>query len=132
MSQLLDTHVFWYWLMEPKKLTKTQAAVLGDVTSEQPAWISEITLWEISTLYSLGRLQLDMPLREWLERASAPPLVRRLSITPAIAAEVAALPDDFHRDPADRIIVSTARVHGVDLLTQDSEIIEAEMVSTIQ
>ena len=61
-------------------------------------------------------------LSEWLERAVAPPLVERCTITPAVAAEVAALPATFHRDPADRILVATARVHGATLLTADERI----------
>jgi PIN domain nuclease of toxin-antitoxin system len=79
----------------------------------------------------LGRIKLHLPLRDWLEQATAPPLVARLAITPAVAAGVAALPDSFHRDPADRILVATARVFGATLLTQDRRIIEAELVPTL-
>ena len=62
---------------------------------------------------------------------SAPPLVRRIGISPAIAAEVAGLPDWFHRDPADRIIVATARIMGASLLTNDIGIRDADLVQTI-
>ena len=85
----------------------------------------------MATLLSLGRIELDVPLREWLEAASAEPLVRRCAISPAVAAEVAALPDSFHRDPADRILVATARIYGATLLTQDERIIRAGLVSTL-
>jgi len=78
-----------------------------------------------------SRIQLAMPLREWLEKAVAPPLVRRHGISPAIAAEVAALPDSFHRDPADRILVATARILGATLLTQDRHITESGLVETL-
>lgn len=66
-----------------------------------------------------------------MERATAPPLVQRVGISPAIAAEVAALPDDFHRDPADRILVATARVLGATLLTRDARILDAEVAETL-
>lgn len=82
-------------------------------------------------LLERGRIDLDLPLRDWLERATAPPLVQRTSITPAVAAEVAVLPDSFHRDPADRIIVSTARVLGATLLTRDRRIIDAKLVPVL-
>ena len=82
-------------------------------------------------LHSLGRIQLLIPLREWLDKAAAPPLVQRYGISPAIAAEVAALPASFHRDPADRILVATARVLGVTLLTQDRRIIDTALVDTV-
>jgi PIN domain nuclease of toxin-antitoxin system len=97
----------------------------------QPLWVSDITLWEIATLSSLGRIELSLPVREWLEQATAPPLVQRLPINPAVAAEVAALPDSFHCDPADRIIVASARILGATLLTRASRIIEAALVPTI-
>ena len=79
----------------------------------------------------LGRIRLTLPLREWLEKAAAPPLVRRHGISPAIAAEVAALPDWFHRDPADVILVATARILGATLLTQDRHIAESGLVETL-
>jgi PIN domain nuclease of toxin-antitoxin system len=74
---------------------------------------------------------LTLPLRDWLERATAGPLVERVDLTPAVAAEVAALPDSFHRDPADRILVATARVHGATLLTCDRRIIDSGVVPTL-
>ena len=83
-------------------------------------------------LHSRGRIRLKIPLREWLEAAVAPPLVRRCGISPAVAAELAALPDSFHRDPADRILVATARVLGATLLTQDRRIVDAALVETIR
>jgi PIN domain nuclease of toxin-antitoxin system len=52
-------------------------------------------------------------------------------MSPALAAEVAALPESFHRDPADRIIVAAARTVGATLLTQDRRIIEAGIVATV-
>ena len=82
-------------------------------------------------MHRLGRIQLTIPLRAWLDKAVAPPLVRRLGISPAIAAELATLPDSFQRDPADRILVATARVFGATLLTQDRRIVDAALVNTL-
>lgn len=100
-------------------------------SEEAPLWVSDITLWEIATLVQLNRLRLRLPLHDWLERAVSPPLVRRIGISPAVAAEVAALPDSFHRDPADRIIVASARTFGATLLTQDRRIVQSGLVPTI-
>jgi PIN domain nuclease of toxin-antitoxin system len=93
--------------------------------------IADITLWEVATLVELGRIRLALPLRDWLDQATAPPLVRRVEISTAVAAEVAVLPTTFHRDPADRIIVATTKVLGGTLLTSDGRIIEAKLVPTI-
>ncbi len=126
---LLDTHVLW--VNEPGRLSPEQRAVLDKAGGDTPLHVSDISLWEVTMLHSLGRIRLALPLRDWLDKATAPPLVRRQGISPAIAAEVAALPDWFHRDPADRILVATARVLGATLLTQDRRIAEASLVATL-
>ena len=131
MRPLLDTHVLIWWLDDRDRLSPAQREVVGSVGPESPLLVSDISLWEVATLHSLGRIRLAIPLREWLDKALAPPLVRRHGITPAIAAEVAALPDSFHRDPADRILVATARVLGARLLTQDRRIVAAALADTL-
>ena len=122
MKPLLDTHILIHWMSGSVPLLKAHRQLIKAASEANPLWVSDITLWEVATLYNLGRVEFDLPLRDWLERATAPPLVRRLAITPAVAAEVAALPDTFHRDPADRIIVATARVNGATILTRDDRI----------
>ncbi|MSR19843.1 MAG: PIN domain-containing protein [Gemmatimonadetes bacterium] len=131
MKAFLDTHVLVHWLGGCDALTDAQRQVVMAASEAEPLWVSEVSLWEIAALVSLGRLRLRLPLRDWLEAAVAPPLVRRASISPAVAAEVAALPASFHRDPADRIIVASARVIGATLLTQDRRIIDAGIVDTL-
>ncbi len=100
-------------------------------TREKGGLVSEISIWEVATSHGLGRIQLTIPLRAWLEKAVAPPLVRRQGISPAIVAELATLPDSFQRDPADRILVATARVFEATLLTQDRRIVDAALVNTL-
>ena len=131
MIALLDTHVLIWWLQGGRPLSPGQRQVLDAADGESPLRVSDISLWEIATLHSLGRIQLSIPLREWLEKAAAPPLVRRHGISPAIASEVAALPDSFHRDPADRILVATARILGATLLTRDRHIVDSGLVETL-
>ena len=131
MSVLLDTHVLLWWLNDRARLSPAQRDIVNAVDSKSPLLVSDISLWEVAMLHSLGRIRLLIPLREWLDKAAAPPLVQRYGISPAIAAEVAALPASFHRDPADRILVATARVLGVTLLTQDRRITDAALVDTV-
>ena len=131
MIALLDTHVLIWWLNDGEALSQEQQAVLESASPATPIRVSDISLWEVATLHSLGRIRLTIPLRDWLEKAVAPPLVRRIGISPAIAAELATLPDSFHRDPADRIIVATARTLGATLLTKDRRIIDAALITTL-
>lgn len=131
MTALLDTHVLIWWLTDIGRLSDEQRQVVESADADAPVHVSDISLWEVATLQSLGRIRLAMPLRDWLERAVAPPLVRRQAISPAVAAEVAGLPNSFHRDPADRILVATARVLDATLLTRDRRIVDARLVATL-
>lgn len=128
---LLDTHILLWWHGDRSRLSRDQQDVIASADADSPLRVSDISLWEVTMLHSLGRIRLKIPLREWLEKVVAPPLVRRHAISPAIAAELVSLPDSFHRDPADRILVATARVFGATLLTQDQRIVEAELVNTL-
>ncbi len=131
MTALLDTHILIWWLQGDGPLSSAQRRVLDAANADAPLLVSDISLWEIATLHTLGRIGLALPPREWLEKAVAPPLVRRHGISPAIAGEVASLPDSFHRDPADRIIVATARILGATLLTHDRRIVDSGLVKTL-
>ena len=113
------------------RLSAAHREIIAQANAEAPLLVSDISLWEVATLNCLGRIRLTLPLRIWLEKAVAPPLVQRQGISPAIAAEIATLPDSFHRDPADRILVATARVLGATLLTRDRRIVGAGLVPTV-
>ena len=122
-AALLDTHVLVWWRAEPRRLSRAQAHVLTDLERRGiPASVSAITLWELAKMVERGRLQVDRPLDVWLAEIEAHPLIVVLPITGRIAAESVGLGDDFHRDPADQIIVATARCHGLPLVTADDRI----------
>ena len=121
-----------WWLEGHDRLPPEHAEIIDEAAATGgELWVSAISLWEVAMLVSLGRLQLLRPLREWLEMAVSPPLVRLAALTPAVAAEVAGLPDSFHRDPGDRVIVATARVLGATVLTRDHRIIDCGLVRTV-
>ncbi len=128
---LIDTHILLWWHGDRDRLSRDQWESIASANADSPLQVSDISLWEVAMLYDLGRIRLAIPLRDWLEKAVAPPLVRRHGISPAVATELALLPDSFHRDPADRILVATARVIGATLLTQDRRIVEAQLVDTL-
>lgn len=131
MIYLADTHIVIFHFESHAKLSPGQQAAWRSTSPTSPMRVSEISLWEIANLVHLGRVRFTIPLREWLDKAIAPPIVEAVRFLPAIAAEVAALPRTFHRDPADRIVVATARVLGATLLTNDRLIIDSGLVPTL-
>ena len=126
---LLDTHAWIWWVDQDVKLGAKTIAVLDSLPRDQRPFLCDISLWEVAMLAERGRLELDVPLAEWLEAAAHPRSVQIVGITPRIAAAVAALPDRFHRDPADRLIVATSRALGIPVLSHDRLINRSRLVT---
>ncbi len=127
-APLLDTHAWVWWVQGDARLGRHILRRLDELPAGDRPAISDISLWEVATLASLGRLEFPGTLEAWLAIAANPKTVRVLPVTPRIAAEVARLPDRFHRDPADRLIVATSRVHGLRVLTKDVAIAKSGLV----
>ncbi len=120
---LLDTHILIWWRLDSRRLSRTQVLRLQHLENRQePVAISAITLWEIAMLAARGRIQVSEPLELWLEEVQDHPLIEVLPLTARIAAESTRLGSDFHNDPADQMIVASARVYGVPLMTADERI----------
>jgi PIN domain nuclease of toxin-antitoxin system len=113
---LLDTHAWVWHVAKPEKLSKRAAEALEQ--ADRLA-VSAISCREVATLVSKGRLVLDRPTREWLLQALAQPRIELAALSPTIAARSAELGDDFHGDPADRILVATALERRMPLVTRD-------------
>jgi PIN domain nuclease of toxin-antitoxin system len=86
--------------------------------------ISSISVWEVAKLVERDRLQLQIPVEEWLAIALDYPGIQMVHMTPEIYVESTRLPGTFHKDPADQIIVATARILDLELMTFDSEILQ--------
>lgn len=123
ISYLLDTHILVWWRQDFKRLRKVQAQVLQDLEERgQVSGVSAISLRELAKMIQRGRIELDVPLEAWLSEIEQHPLLNVFPLTSKIAAESVRLGDDFHRDPADQIIVATARCHDLTLVTADDRI----------
>jgi PIN domain nuclease of toxin-antitoxin system len=85
--------------------------------------VSTISVWEVGMLEAKGRIKLPISCGEWVDQALDAPGIALASISPAIALASSRLPGHFHGDPADRILVATARFLQADLLTRDRQII---------
>lgn len=125
---LLDTHAWIWWLGGDPRLGRSTSAALSRLPRDARPAISAISLWEAAMLAALHRLELKVTFDAWLALAADPVCVRVIPITAPIAAEVARLPDSFQRDPADRLIVATARVHGLRVVTKDAAIAKSGLV----
>ena len=128
---ILDTHIWVWWNHNDSKLTTNHSKVINQERSNGLG-ICSISLIEISRLVTQNRLILPCPIQEWFNIALVQEGVILLSITPQIAIESYSLPGDFHKDPADRLIVSTARIYDVPLVSVDEKILAYSDVKTIQ
>lgn len=130
---VLDTHVLLWWATGASEhLSRLAAAALHEVQGREASiLVSAISAWEIAVLIQKGRLVLSMDVEEWLTHIASLPEVRFVSVDRHTAVQSGRLPGDFHSDPADRIIVATARRLNLPLVTADQGIREYAHVRTI-
>lgn len=122
---VLDTHV-WLWVVEgDRRQVAPQAIEEIEVASKRgEILVSAISVWEISMLEANGRISLSRPVEDWVRSALRAPGARLLPLTPEIAIESTRLPGSAHGDPADRILIASARVTGGRLATRDGGILD--------
>jgi PIN domain nuclease of toxin-antitoxin system len=121
---LLDTHI-WLWYVEndARRFARRIEPLVEAAVQRGEVLISAISVWEIAVLDSIRRIHLSHDVRTWVERALSFPGVRFKGLSPSIAIESACLPGPVHRDPADRILIATARLTGAALVTCDERIL---------
>lgn len=127
---LLDTHIWVWWVNESNQLSRQIIDIVAS-NLEDGLGVSIISCWEVAKLVEYGRLQLAFPVEQWLYSALNYPGINLLDLTPKIVVESTQLPGAFHKDPADQLIVATARVHNCLLLTADAKIMAYEHVKTL-
>ena len=126
---LLDTHV-WVWMLAgDRRYTEDLRRLVGE-NDQESLGVCSISCWEVAKLVQLGRLGLDRDVGDWLGAALAGQRIRLIPLFPRVAVESTRLPGGFHRDPADQIIVATARVLDCPLLTRDARLLAYPHVTT--
>jgi PIN domain nuclease of toxin-antitoxin system len=123
---ILDTHV-WLWLAfgTPEKLKPDARKAVEQASVSSPLLVSIISVWEVALLESKKRLRLPMSVNEWVERALDRPDIRLIGLEHArTVIDSCRLPGDFHPDPADRLLVATARRENAVLVTHDRKILD--------
>lgn len=122
MSVLLDTHVWVWWLTRGSRLSRVERDMLDAEAGRGKVFLSAISLWEAQMLHAKGRLELPLAFSDWLERAAAPRMLSLVPLDVGVVLALGKLPPSFHGDPADRLIVATARAHALPLATHDANI----------
>ena len=131
MRILLDTHAWIWWVTEDRRLSNRARRALAAAERGQSAALSMISLWELAKKVEKHQLVLDRPLDEWLGEATARPGLQLVDLSRPILVDACRLPAPFHGDPADQIIVATARRDGAVVVTKDSKIREYPHVRSI-
>ena len=126
---LLDTHVLIWAVDDSKRLSRAAASEIRRARRHGGLALSAISLWELASLFACGRIQaygtVEASVRLLIEEVTVRP------ITPEIAALAAQFPDDFPRDPADRLIGGTARAEGLTLITRNENIRRSPLLKTV-
>lgn len=129
---VLDTHALIWWVNGSDDLsTSAKRAINKALRNDEEVIVSSITAWEIAMLISHGRLVLSMDVDTWLNEVAQIDGVSFLPIDNEIGVKSTILPGEFHKDPADRMIVATARKLSAPLVTADKKIRDYPHVKTI-
>ena len=124
MLTVLDTPV-WIWMIEGDRtaLSNTAIEAIEEAAGEGAVRVSAISVWEVAMLEAKGRISLSRPVDDWVQAALHAPGVRLLPLSPEIAIGSTRLPGAPHGDPADRILMASARQIGGRIATCDREIL---------
>ncbi|MCF6235705.1 MAG: type II toxin-antitoxin system VapC family toxin [Gammaproteobacteria bacterium] len=129
---VIDTHVLVWFVSGDNQLSvAAREAIENTLSADSEVIISSISAWEIAMLIEKGRLVLSMDVESWISEVTEIDGLRFIAVDNEIGIKATQLPGDFHKDPADRIIVATARKLAVSLVTADKKIIKYEHVKTI-
>jgi len=130
MPIVLDTHAWVWWATADSRLSRQAARMIQRAATSGGVAVSAISIWEVAKKVEKQQLVLDRPVQDWIERALALPGLTLAELTPAILVESCSLPQPFHGDPADQLIVATARHLRATLLTKDRRLRDYRHVQT--
>lgn len=130
MKYLLDTHAWIWWNMHPQQLSRKVMELIMDTRRYEELLLSAISPWEFSKLLEKGRLGISCDPEKWIPEALNMVKLRIIPLTPTIACRSTTLPKPCPSDPADQIIIATAREEKAVIITKDKQIIKYQHVQT--
>lgn len=128
---VLDTHIWLWWLHDPARLSATAVNLIQQEQGSGTLIVSAISVWEVAVKVQSGKLIIPLDIHRWYELARSYPATAIEPLSPVDAISSVQLPGNFHKDPADRIIIALARRLAVPLLTCDRKILDYEHVTTV-
>jgi PIN domain nuclease of toxin-antitoxin system len=131
MKYLLDTHTWVWWHMHPESLSRKVRILIGTTSRYDELLLSAISPWEFSKLLERGRIGISCDPEDWINAALDLPKLRLVHLSPILAYRSTILPQPFHDDPADQVIVATAREENAIILTKDKNILEYQNVRSL-
>ena len=124
---LIDTHI-WIWWVCDSELLKKEYRKLLDNKQEDEILVSNISVWEVAKAVEKGKLQFNISIEQWFKESFEKYFIKVIPLDVPIILESTRLPGNFHKDPADQLIVSTSRVLDIPLLTADTKILSYPFV----
>lgn len=119
---LIDTHIFLWFQSKTGKLSPSEITKLEEAYKKKEAYLSSVSVWELALKAKANSLGFDQPFNRWVKKALHG--IEVINIDVDIAIENIYLPElDDHKDPADRFIIATARIHNMPLMTHDTRIL---------
>ena len=131
MKYLLDTHTWVWWNLRPQNLSRKVTKLIENEDEYDELLLSAISPWEFCKLLEKGRIGISYNPEEWIDGALEMPKLRLVQLTSRIACHSTVLPRPFHDDPADQIIVATAREEKATILTKDQRILSYRHVQSL-
>lgn len=131
MKYLLDTHTWIWWHMNPQQLSARVKEIIANTKNYDEMLLSAISPWEFSKLLEKQRLGISCDPEAWIKTALDMPKLRIVPLSPILSYRSTVLPKPFHNDPADQIIVATARENKAIILTKDEKILVYKHVRSL-
>jgi PIN domain nuclease of toxin-antitoxin system len=120
VAVLLDTHVWVWWLSGSDRLPARESSALDLLASRGELRLAAISLWEVQMAFAKGRFIPEDSFERWLRIAAAPETIQLLPLDVRVTLALNSLPERLHADPADRLIIASARAYGCELATHDA------------